>query len=363
MAGSTVASIEQGQNDSTGANIRTVYAKVVPIYAIYRTPERVMIQYADDPALGSEQRQSVAPISGVRGEINGMLDELRASADLRKHARADIIDRRVADALYLLLQGYADTAAASLAAIKEELAQERASWARFQYLFWAVGATVLAILVTIFVTSDLYERIFTTKLSPTENTLWLAAGAGAVGALFSIAIAIRKREIKAELIARDNIADAVLRILVAVIAAPLLISLMKSGVAALTIGGASLSRTEGDPLLVVIAGFLAGFIERLLPDLLEATALVKPPAGAAPAAAGARAGTAPANEINPRGMAAVAPAAAAAAATEAIEEDGDKHADECISEVDIDEDELTQDVELPEATGGVEAPPVKLTEG
>lgn len=366
MAGSTIASIEQDQKDSTGAVIRTVYAKVVPVYAVYRTSERVMIQYADDSALGSEQRQSVAPISGVRGEINGLIDELRASPDLRKHARADIVERRLADGLGLLLQGYAEPAAASLAAIKEELAQERASWARLQYVMWASVVALAAIIIASFVQSELYRRIFNVKLGELEGSLWLAAAAGAVGAFFSIAIAIRRREIKTELIWRDNVADAVLRVLVAVIAAPLLIALMKSGAVTLTIGDATIpessdaSATAGSVLLVVIIGFLAGFIERLVPDLLEKSSLGTQRVAGAPAAMPGQNAVAP-NELNPRGMASAAPADAAAA--EALAESEDGYVDECVSAIDIDEDELTQDVELPEATGGVEAPSTKLTEG
>jgi hypothetical protein len=38
------------QADSAGAVVRTIYAKQPPEFAVYRTDERVMIHYADDPA-------------------------------------------------------------------------------------------------------------------------------------------------------------------------------------------------------------------------------------------------------------------------------------------------------------------------
>jgi hypothetical protein len=56
MSASTVADIVAGQLDSTGMVIETVYSKVSGIYAVYRTKERVMVQYSDREELGSEQR-------------------------------------------------------------------------------------------------------------------------------------------------------------------------------------------------------------------------------------------------------------------------------------------------------------------
>lgn len=356
MAGSTVASIEQDQRDSTGALIRAVYAKIVPVYAIYRTDERVVIQFSDDAELGSEQRKAVAEISVTRSRIDGMVDDLRASTDVRRHRQADDVGRRIAGALGLLLQGYPDQARLSLDAIEQELSQERASAARYVYLFFASAAVAAAVLLACFVTSGLYARIVGGDLDAASRSLWLAVGAGAVGAFFSIAIAIRSREIKTAPIRRDNIADAVLRIVIAAIAAPLLIALIKSGAAQITIGDATISYDEGQPLLIVVIGFLAGFVERLVPNLLAGTALAavagaKPPAPAEPAGA---------NELNPRGVAGPPPPApATGGASTPADPDDDPHADGCISEAHIDEAELTHDVELPEAVGGVEETPAR----
>ena len=75
-----VADIIKGGKDLTGAEIETVYSKVNATYAVYRTAERVMVQYADEERLGAEQRLALSPLNPIRGEINGLIDVVGAPA-------------------------------------------------------------------------------------------------------------------------------------------------------------------------------------------------------------------------------------------------------------------------------------------
>ena len=60
--------------------------------------------------------------------------------------------------------------------------------------------------------------------------------------------------------------------------ATVLIAFLRSGAVPLKVGDAAIPATAGDAwMLVLIAGFLAGFSERMVPDLLA-----KGPPGAAP---------------------------------------------------------------------------------
>ena len=62
---------------------------------------------------------------------------------------------------------------------------------------------------------------------PTSNqNIWLAARAGAVGAFFSIALAISNRTVLTNMYRRDNIADASLRITIGIISAAVLVLLL-----------------------------------------------------------------------------------------------------------------------------------------
>jgi hypothetical protein len=52
--------------------ILCVYAKVwPPRYAVYRTQNRTVVQYADDSKAADEQRKKMASLNGLRMQING----------------------------------------------------------------------------------------------------------------------------------------------------------------------------------------------------------------------------------------------------------------------------------------------------
>jgi len=72
-----VADISKGENDSAGAQILDVYAKNPPLYAVYRTAKRVLIQFADDRKDQDPQRENIAKLNPLPGEINGLIDGWR----------------------------------------------------------------------------------------------------------------------------------------------------------------------------------------------------------------------------------------------------------------------------------------------
>ena len=354
MSNFTVASICQEQPDSTGANVEAVYSKVVPIYAVYRTASRVMVQFADDGTLGSEQRQSLAPVNPVRGRLNGILDEWRNGRNEKRRRRADNFDRRIADALTLALQGHGDHAQTLFTGIEHDIDAERNSWARFQYLIWAAAATIVAIWIVTGLNALLDVGLF----QPDRWQMWLSAEVGTVGALFSIAIGIRNRTVVAELLSRDNIADACLRILIGAVGAAVLMAFILSDAVGFRLGGATVDAGTTNIYLIICMAFVAGFLERLVPDMLgrqgfaavhDATA----PMRSVPAVS---AGTVPAlaNEKDPLGKRAMAAAAGSADVPEADHPDADDGGPDCCDAIgDQEAVESTDDVELPEAVGGV----------
>ena len=183
MNGETVADIKKGALDSTEAEILTVYAKVIGRYAVYRTSERVMVQFADDQALGAEQRLALAPLNPLLGQVNGLIDGWRLHVQDKMKAKAAIFDRRIADALRLGLQGQVTHAEALLREIKEDLLEERTSPARVNYLLVASGAALALILLACFATSTPFRTWY--DYSPDGWRAWLGFGAGALGATAS----------------------------------------------------------------------------------------------------------------------------------------------------------------------------------
>ncbi|MBR7620529.1 hypothetical protein JKL49_14135 [Phenylobacterium sp. 20VBR1] len=335
-----VDEVKLGAIDAAGAQIEAVFSRRVPDYAVYRTKDRVLAHCADDPVREAKQRSILATLGPLRGEINGLIDGWRTGRSDADKAKAHGFERRVADALVLALEDDEASAKALLENVKLDIHEERVSRARFQYLLVASMALAFGLVVIFVMTSDWYRasvHAFEHKTDP----LWLAAGAGAVGAFFSIATGIRNRTVLPDLRVVDNSADAVLRIVIGLIAATILIFLLQSGVVATpTFGNRTIDIEAAAPAvyswaMVVVVAFTAGFLERLVPDLLANTAVatLRP---ATPTSAP----VVPATKIVP-----------AAPAGETAPEAPDEDADNCFDRHQADDE--TPDEDLPPARGGV----------
>lgn len=282
----TVSKIRWSEADANGLKVLSIYARFDPRYAVYRTEERVTIQFADDPKLESEQREKVARLSPLRGEINGLVDGWRTNRQERFKSAALRYDRRVADTLIVALEGDVDSAVQILAQIRDDVVAERKSLARFKYLFCAFATAAVLGLIACFATSDFAQAhsLFVPYGPYTANT-WLALAAGTLGAFFSIARGISSRSIHTDLQMVDNIIDAIVRVVIGAIAAVVLQALLDANLFSLHLGNAVLGATDlpigtgganlhiTPPLVLLVAAFIAGFSERLIPDLLDSATM------------------------------------------------------------------------------------------
>jgi hypothetical protein len=164
-------------------------------------------------------------------------------------------------------------ALALLAEVKNDIISERVSMARADYLRVALAIALAIIgLMGLFATGALdWIRRFDDEMKP----VWTAMSGGTVGAFFSIAIGLKGRTVLINLQNRDNIADAILRILIGAIAGGLIVCLLGSNLVSNTVKTEQLqwgNARYSDKLVFVLA-FLAGFFERLVPDLLAMTSL------------------------------------------------------------------------------------------
>ncbi|MDX0722942.1 hypothetical protein GOD64_29885 [Sinorhizobium medicae] len=361
MNGEIVADIIKDQTDMTGSEIETVFSKVSNTYAVYGTAERVMVQFADDAKLGSEQRLALSPLNPIRGEINGLIDGWRSGSLIsseRKKLIARRFDRRTADALTIALQGDQTHAAALLKAVKADLLDERTSMGRAEYLVIAIICAIVMFLGLSWLATPTQAAVIKGaggELISGSYIGW-AAGLGCLGALFSIALGIRTREIRTDLRRRDNLIDAVLRIFIGAVSAVILFSLLKSQLVALALGNSDFgfgALSSPETHVAILIAFLAGFSERLVGDLLGTTITAAFSAEGAEIETAHRisASTADANEQNPRGR---------DFTNEAPDDDHDEaHVrrddgiDNCVCDVPLEVGEATNDTELPEASGGV----------
>jgi len=360
-----VENIQIGRLDANDAQILTIYGKVEQKYAVYRTEQRVVIQYADDDAEGERQRSFLSSLNPVRGEINGLIDGWRSDAsDPRKRSKASLFDRRVADALIAGLQ-YDANACDLLNKVKADVLAERTSIARSQYLVVAATATVVLVAVTWLVTTNWWQIDGTFKL------IWPMAGFGGLGALFSIALSIRDRSILTDLQSRENAVDAVLRIFIGAVSAAVLYCLLRAGLVQFSIANSGTlfpapcvppklctDVAPGAVYLLIIVAFVAGFSERLVSGMLASATLSgaqqsNPLAGGPPARAPTPGLPVPTGAAAPAASVSAPATAASSSALAQITSDGDG----CDSGGPIGADEQTADVELPPASGGVADPP------
>ncbi len=261
-----------GELDARGVKIKKVFVGITGEYAIYRAEDRIMVAFADDPALAREQRKRLVPIAGLRSKLAYLTWQV-AGED---YAGEDYYDGQAAHAIQLALDGAEKEAEAVLLDSIALAERERASLGRLQYLKWgavvSVGLAALLLMVAGQLTGDAYN-------------LCLGAVGGVAGAMFSICTAIRSRAVALDLDRRSNITDGVLRILVGTLGAGALILFLTTGVLKdLQFGAVAFSGSTMKMQVVLVIGFLAGFLERLVPSILETRA---PPPGSGPTGSGA----------------------------------------------------------------------------
>ena len=249
----TLKDIRVGNKDGRGIPITQIYAAQSEEYVIYQAGE-VMVHFADDPAKEQAQRKAILPVSSARAEVNALVQGLTCR---------EICDRQLAYALQLALDGDIDGAKGTVAAAKAFVLAKCAARGRFQYLKWSYG-TAAVLIGLLFVASGFYP------LQPASSDLWLAAKAGLVGAAFSIALAIRGRTVALDTDLLDNVTDGTLPLLIGVISAGVLLLLFACGIVpSLKIGDADFKPNALTWEMVLVIGFVGGFLERLVPDLLE----------------------------------------------------------------------------------------------
>jgi hypothetical protein len=334
-----VAEVRQNGRDAASVEIKEVYTKHPPEYAIYRTEERVMVHFADDDEQARQQSAILTPLNPIRGEIYGLLDGWRLSKAGRHKSTADGYFRRIADAIGIALQNDPASSLTVLTGIKTDIVEERTARARFEYLITALSVSILVILLA-------WGIIGLYKPTSPAWDLWFALAGGTLGAFFSIAIAIRSRTVLTDLQWRANTVDAVLRVIIGAIAAGVLVSLVQLQAVKFTIGEVTPNPGENPWLYILIVAFVAGFSERLVPDLLEKSRVDSSTSPLPVQAAVPK---------QPPSSSSTARQASNAVQDQKAAED-EYRVEDCLCSTPVREEEATSDAELPVATGGIASP-------
>lgn len=246
--------------------------------------EGVQAQLSANQQTRAKQLKNLLPLGTDRAKLRALLSGW---------PRRESYDSSIATALQLALDGDGDgeavrQALATLNDAKQGIASERevagrAQWATFAVFFGVVGFFLLGLA---------RHNVF-----PHIGYFWLGTQAGVLGAMFSIAWGISKRTVAPSTNARGNLTDSVLRLLIGAISGGTVVLLFQTGlVPTLHTATGDVDATKSMQF-VVLLGILAGFVERLVPGLLDSesdriagkggTPPATPAAPAAPARPGA----------------------------------------------------------------------------
>lgn len=257
----SVADVSKGTEDIEGRRVEEVYArKGAPKgYAVYKVKDGdVWVQMSDDAEGANVQRTALGKVSILRWDIDRLADDWKREAHYH---------RELAAGLQLALQGNEQEAQDKLTRVLDALRQERAIAGRVQYMVYA-ALTALALLCVLYVFSESVYP-FTT---PSTN-VWLAGKGGLMGAFLSIAISIRGRTVALDNDSMSNALEGAVRLSIGVIAGGFLLLALGSGFLTRVVAGDITGVASGGQIAnwqaAVILGFLGGFVERLVPNLLD----------------------------------------------------------------------------------------------
>jgi hypothetical protein len=217
---------------------------------------------------------------------------------------------------------------------------------------------LLAIPVTAVFISPSFSYANEIKGYDTAIDLWRAAAAGAVGAFFSIATGMRTRTVLPDLLRTSNVMDAVLRITIGFIAGAVLLALLREKVITIQIGNAAVA--GADALTMVLVGFLGGFSERMVPDLLAkasaSTGGSKRPQtpNIPPQDTGGGSGSGGKGGSGTGAAGADKPSTPPTPPADPVPEQTAE--DSCVADIDAKDQDITPDLALPPAAGGVAQP-------
>lgn len=262
----SIADLRVGEKDLLGAEVTRIYARASQLYAIYEADGRIQIQFADDPAMAALQRTKLSVLIVTRARIENLVQGTVPRVAQRHQVR-------VAAALGMALADGVEQANTELSIIEAELSADLASRARYGQLLVGLLATFGVVAVGC--------ALIIANAALSGNRYLIAAVTGAIGAFWSIALRQRKQPD----LDRINFSDRSIAMLLAIFvgtATAIVVQLLFAGqIIAIKLAGLEFG-PYSSPLLIVTVSLLAGFAERIMPDLLAQAKLVERSPGTGP---------------------------------------------------------------------------------
>ncbi len=255
-----VCDICKRREDIRGEMIDLVFFKR-PEFAIYQSGGKILVQYADYNALAKEQIAKIAELLPLKDRLQYLVQNMD---------RPERCHWQIAESLRLGLCGQKDPAKNIMQGAIDDINGTRVRKGRVSYL--AVTLIFVTFIVSAaFIALMAIHGSWIDQIEPSHKQdflrLDLAVASGAVGALFSCVWQLRARTVATDGDILSNAVDSVTRIVIGMVSAVALLLVIISDFSS------KIAPIVYDPSLnwksVLVIGLLAGFVERLIPDLLE----------------------------------------------------------------------------------------------
>lgn len=262
-----VPRLKIGDEDGCGRRIDNIYfmRNEYIIYCAVRPTDsdaekHVIVYYSDNESTATQQIAAVAELVPLRNQLQFLL------VGLPEHERYYV---RIAEAFRLGLEQEADVAKRTLEETVAEVKSILEDRGRQTYVGQsmpraAIGAGVLWVSAAFL----LGQAGADSPLHAVGNAS-LSGGAGAVGALLSIAISVRARTLDTQGSNGSVKMDALLRVLIGIISGTILCLMAQTGaLPELTVNDLTFGGGKVEWGVALVLGFCAGFLERLVPDIV-----------------------------------------------------------------------------------------------
>jgi hypothetical protein len=218
--------------------------------------EGVQAQLSSDPAKRQQLRRLLLPLGTERAKLQALLSDW---------PRRQSFDSSIATALQLALDGDGnaeakDNALQTLKNAKVAILTEREIAGKAQYVRFTLILALVGIFLLVLAQHNLFKG---------SGNFWLGAQAGLFGAVLSIAIGIRRRTVALDIGVAGNLSESALRLVIGAVSGGTLVLLFATGLLP------SLHTLKGEQDAVqtmtfaLLLGIIAGFVEQLVPSLLE----------------------------------------------------------------------------------------------
>ena len=278
-----LSSLKIGAPDKRGRTVTDILWAVQD-FKIYKTDKGISPQFSDDPEQARQQRQDYMALGPELADLNQQINLLKTGWGrmlawlARKFGMSDdprlaYYERETSRGIAQALSGQPDEGRTTLADLSARISKRLSNILRVLYFSICVVATLeIAVGLAIY-TKTMTAPETETLLGLNVFELCVAAVMGCLGALLSTAIGLRSLAIDPAATLTINITYAVQRMLVGVLGAVVLHISLKSGIVSNLLGTTASAPMETDTTYkLAFVSLLAGFSERLVPNLLDRAA-------------------------------------------------------------------------------------------